>query len=258
MDLYSFGITNIATFLLVLARVGGIFTSAPVFGNTHVAPRVRIAIALGLTLVFLPLAKYNPGRLDFMPFAFSVLKEALVGVVMGFLVAMVFAAIQMAGAYVDLIVGFGFANVVDPMIQQQNAVIGQLQNLAATLLFLAINGHHLVIRGLADSFSVMPLGEGTFSPQAAGGLMALFATIFMAALKIAAPIVGAVFLTDVSLGVLARTVPQLNVFVVGFPAKLAVALFVVIMVMPLAFGVMTGLFTGIHHDMLTLLRHLAT
>jgi flagellar biosynthesis protein FliR len=258
MDLYSFSLTQIATFLLVLARVGGIFTSAPVFGNAHVAPRVRIAIALALALVFLPMARYNPGRLDFMPFAFCVLKEAVVGIAMGFLVAMVFAAIQMAGAYVDLVVGFGFASVVDPMIQQQNAVIGQLQNLAATLLFLAINGHHLVIRGLADSFAVMPLGSVVLSPQAAGGFLSLFGSIFMAALKIAAPIVGAVFLTDVSLGILARTVPQLNVFVVGFPAKLAVALFVVIMVMPLALGVMTGLFTGIHSNLLTLLRYLGT
>jgi len=257
MDFYTFGLTQTATFLLVLARVGGIFTSAPVFGNVNVAPRVRIAIALSLAFVFLPLAKYDAARIDLLPFAFAVLKEGVVGVAMGFLVALVFAAIQMAGAYIDLQVGFGFANVVDPMIREHNAVLGQLQNLAATLLFLAINGHHLVLRGLADSFAVLPLGGATFSPQAASGIMHIFAVVFAAALRIAAPVVGAIFLTDVSLGILARTVPQLNVFVVGFPAKLAVALFAVIAVMPLAFGVMAGLFTGLHHDLLTLIRHLA-
>jgi flagellar biosynthetic protein FliR len=217
---------------------------------------VRIAIALSLTFVFLPLAKYDAPRIDILPFAFAVLKEGVIGVAMGFLVALAFAAIQIAGAYIDLLMGFGFANVVDPMVREHNAVVGQLQNLAATLLFLAINGHHLVIRGLADSFAVVPLGHATFSAQAAGGMMQVFVVIFAAALKIAAPVVGAIFLTDVSLGILARTVPQLNVFVVGFPAKLAVGMFAVIAVMPLAFGVMTRLFTGLHHDLLTLLRHL--
>ncbi|MCX8052933.1 MAG: flagellar biosynthetic protein FliR, partial [Armatimonadetes bacterium] len=247
---------QITAFVLVLARVGGIFTSAPVFGNVHVAPRVRIAVALALTFVFLPLAKYPEPRLDFLPFAFAVLKEALIGIAMGFVVSLVFAAIQMAGSYIDLLVGFGFADIVDPMVREHNAVVSQLQNLAATLLFLAVNGHHLVIRGLADSFSVIPLGVAEFSPNAAGGMMRVFVVIFAAALKIAAPVVGAIFLTDVSLGILARTVPQLNVFVVGFPAKLAVALFAVIAVMPLAFGVMADLFTGLHRDLLALLRHL--
>ena len=109
---------------------------------------------------------------------------------------------------------------------------------------------------LGFSFAVLPLGHGTISPAAAGSILTIFATMFVSALKIAAPIVGAVFLTDISLGILARTVPQLNVFVVGFPAKLAVALFAVIIVMPMAFGVMTGLFTSVHHDLLALLRNL--
>ena len=257
MDILSFGTAQIATFLLVLARVGGIFTTAPVFGNVHVAVRVRVAIALSLAFVFLPLARYNASQLEFLPFALAVVKECMVGLAMGFLAGLMFGAIQMAGAYVDLVVGFGFANVVDPMIREHNAVIGQVQNLAATLLFLAINGHHLVIRGLADSFSILPLGAMSFSPSAAGGIMGIFAAIFLAGLKIAAPVVGAIFLTDVSLGILARTVPQLNVFVVGFPAKLAVALFTVIAVMPLAFGVMTQLFTGLHRDILMLVKHLA-
>ncbi len=256
MDILGFGLTQVTTFLLVLARVGGIFTSAPVFGNVHVAPMVRVAIALSLAFVFFPMAQCPTPYTDFLPFIFAILKEALVGLVMGFLAAMMFAAIQMAGAYVDLVVGFGFANVVDPMIREHNAVLGQLQNLVATLLFLAISGHHLMIRGLADSFAILPLGQMGFSPQSAGGMLQVFAAMFVAALKIAAPIVGAVFLTDVGLGILARTVPQLNVFVVGFPAKLTVALVTVIVVMPAAMGVMAALFLGLPKDLVALLRYL--
>ena len=257
MDILGFGLTQIATFLLVLARVGGIFTSAPIFGNVHVVPWVRISIALALAFVFLPMAHYNASQLDFMVFALAVFKEALVGLVMGFIAAMMFAAVQMAGAYVDLSVGFGFASVVDPMVKEQNAVIGQLQNFLATLLFLIMNGHHLMIRGLADSFAVLPLGQMTFTPAAAGGMMQIFVTIFLAALKLAAPIVGAVFLTDVALGILARTMPQLNVFVIGFPAKIAVAMITIVAVMPMAFGVMTGMFSGLHRDIIAFIRFLA-
>lgn len=257
MDILGFGTTQIATFLLVLARVGGIFTSGPVFGNANVTPMVRVAIALCLAFVFLPMAHFDASNLESASYALAVVKEALVGVIMGFLVSLLFTAIQMAGAFIDLEIGFGFASVVDPMSKQNNAVIGQLQNLAATLLFLAINGHHLMIRGLADSFSVLPLGQMSLSAETASGIAQSFAVIFLAALKIGAPVVGAIFLTDVSLGILSRTVPQLNVFVVGFPAKLAVGMAAVLTVMPVAFGVMTGLFSGIEHDLTVLLKHLA-
>lgn len=255
MDILGFGIREIATFLLVLFRVGGIFTAAPVFGNVNVAPMVRVGFAVAFAFVFLPMAHYNAAQIALLPFMMAAIKEILVGVIMGFLVSIVFAAIQMAGAFVDLQVGFGFAQIVDPMVKERNAVLGQLQNLAATLLFLAINGHHLVIRGLADSFSVVPLGQMSLSAHVSGEVFGVFATIFLAALKIGAPVVGAIFLTDVSLGILARTVPQLNVFVVGFPAKLTVGLFAVIAVMPVAFVVMSGLFSGLQSDFMTLLRH---
>lgn len=257
MTLLGFGITQIATFLLVLARVGGIFTSAPVFGNVNVAPMVRVGIAASLAFVFLPLAHFDAADLSFAAFVVAIVKEAAVGLMMGFLAHLMFAAIQMAGSFIDLGVGFGFASVVDPMIKEQNAVLGQLHNMAATLLFLALNGHHLMLRGLADSFAVLPLGQVSVGMAASGGIIQVFAMVFLAALKIGTPVVGAIFLTDVSLGILARTVPQLNVFVVGFPAKLAVGFMAVFAVMPVAFGVMGGLFSGLHRDLMALLKCLA-
>lgn len=256
MDLLGFGISQIVTFLLVLARVGGIFTTAPVFGNVHLSPMVRVSMALSLAFVFFPMARFDATHLELLTFVVVIVKEAVVGLAMGFLAMLMFAAIEMAGAFVDLQVGFGFAQVVDPMTREHSAVLGQLQNLAATLLFLALNGHHLMIRGLAESFSIIPLGGMALQPEAAASIMQIFATMFLAALKIGAPVVGAIFLTDVSLGILARTVPQLNVFVVGLPAKLAVALIAFIAIMPMAFAVMAGLFSGLHRDLLVLLKHM--
>ena len=254
MEIIGFGMSQIATFLLVLARVGGIFTTAPVMSNVHVSPTVRVAIALALTFVFVPMVHYDAADFDMLRYLVVLVKEIVIGLAMGFLVSLMFAAIQMAGAYVDLQVGFGFAQVIDPMSSEHNAVIGQFQNLVATLLFLVVNGHHLMIMGLADSFAVVPIGKAAFNPAAAGGMMQVFAIIFIAALKIGAPVVGAIFLTDVALGILARTVPQLNVFILGFPAKIIVGLAVVFAVLPIAFVVMGGLFSGLHRDLLAMLR----
>lgn len=256
MDILGFGISQIVTFLLVLVRVGGIFSVGPIFGNANVSPYVRVAIALALAFVFVPMAHYDASGLDFFFLMLVVAKEAAVGLVMGFLASMMFTAIQMAGAYIDLQIGFGFANVVDPMLKEHNAVIGQLYNFAATLLFLALNGHHLMIRGLADSFAVLPLGAMNLSTGAANSIVQMFVVIFVAALKMGIPVVGAIFLTDVSLGILARTVPQLNVFVVGLPAKLAVGMLAIFAVMPITFAVMTGLFGGLEHDLIRLLKYM--
>lgn len=254
MDILGFGISQIVTFVLVLVRVAGIFSVAPIFGNVNVTPFVRVGIAACLAFVFLPMAHFDASHLDFLGFTLVIAKEALVGIVMGFLAAMMFAAIQMAGAFIDLQIGFGFAQVVDPMLKQHNAVIGQLYNLSATLLFLALNGHHLMIRGLADSFAILPLGHMAVAPSATTGMIEVFAILFLSALKIGAPVVGAIFLTDVALGILARTVPQLNVFVVGLPAKLTVGFLAIFAVMPLMFTVLTRLFGGLEHDIVRLLK----
>lgn len=256
MDILSFSISEIVTFILVLARVGGIFTSGPIFSNSNVSPIVRITIAVSLSFVFLPMAHYDASHIDILPFILVIIKETLVGLVMGFLASLLFAAVQMAGGFIDLQIGFGFGNMVDPMQKEHSAVIGQFYNMCAILLFLIMNGHHMMIRGLADSFAVLPLGKMAISPDAAGGIMQTFATIFVASLKIGAPVVGAIFLTDVALGVLSRTVPQLNVLVVGMPAKMAVGFFVISAVLPFIFAVMMGLFSGLYGDLMAILRHM--
>lgn len=248
--------TQIVTFLLVLARVAGIFTVGPIFANVNVNRVVRLSIALALAFVFLPMAKYDSRNIELLPLVGAILKEAMVGILMGYLAAMMFSAIQMAGSYIDLAMGLGFASQVDPMSKERNAVMGQLQNMVATLIFLGINGHHMMIKGLADSFAVLPLGKMGFTPEAAGGVLGIFSVVILAALKIAAPVIGVIFITDISLGILARTVPQLNVFVVGFPVKLAVGLMVVIVVLPATAAVMVALFSGLHRDLMMLLRHL--
>lgn len=256
MDLIGFGMNKMVTFLLVFCRVGGIFTLAPVFGNQNVTRTARIAIALALTFVFVPMVNYTPKTLEILPFLIVILKEIVVGVLMGFLCSLIFSAVTMAGSYIDIAMGLGMAQMVDPSSRDRVSVIGQLQSLVATLIFLCLNGHHIMIRGLNESFGIVPVGTMIFTPEAAKGMLVVFSSIILAALKISAPVVGVIFITDVAMGIMARTVPQMNIFNVGFGLKLTVGLLVVIIVLPATASVLVSLFAGMHKDLVMLLKHL--
>lgn len=256
MDLIGFGMNKMVTFLLVFCRVGGIFTLAPVFGNQNVTRTARIAIALAFTFVFVPMVNYTPKTLEILPFVVVILKEVLVGILMGFLCSLIFSAVTMAGSYIDISMGLGMAEMVDPSTRDRTSIMGQLQSLVATLIFLCLNGHHIMIRGLNESFSIVPVGTMIFTPEAAKGMLVVFSSIILAALKISAPVVGVIFITDVAMGIMARTVPQMNIFNVGFALKLTVGLLVVIMVLPATASVVVGLFAGMHKDLVMLLKQL--
>lgn len=254
MDLTAFTISKMIAFLLVLARTSGVFIASPVFSSRNIAIPAKICISVALSIIFVPMVKPVSEDIGTLVLVSMVAKEITVGYMMGFLASLTIAAIRIAGTYIDLSAGFGFAQMVDPMSQEQNSVMGQLLNLVATLMFLVTKAHHLVIQGLADSFTVMPLGNLTVNPELTGNFFAVFGTIFLAALKIAAPILGVIFLTDLSLGILSRTVPQLNIINVGFSVKMVVCLVTVMILMPIAIGIMADLFGGIRKDFTVLVK----
>jgi flagellar biosynthesis protein FliR len=259
MQILNFGLVQILTWLLVFARSAGIFTTAPIFGNAHVSMFTRVGMAACLAFIFAPMvaAANMPVPSDTLSLAAAVVKEAVVGLMIGFVGMLLFMVVQAAAEMIDMQIGFGFANIVDPMMNQHTSVIGQFQYMAATLIFLGMNGHHLLLQGLADSFSVLPLGHVSLSAAATHSMLNTFARLFLAAMKIGGPVVGVILLTDVALGILARTVPQLNVLVVGFPAKIIVGLLTVIVAMPAAFIVVQDLFAGLGTDINLLVRTLA-
>jgi len=259
MSISEFGLERILVWLLVFSRTAGIFTVAPVLGNAHVPVVTRVGLAACLALIFTPLvASGNPAvPTDILGLTFAIVKETAVGLAIGFIGTMLFMAIQSAAEMIDLQMGLGFSSLVDPTSHQNISVIGQFYFLTATLLFLSVNGHHMLIQGLGDSFTTLPIGHLHFSPHATGSLMHIFTRLFVAAIKIAGPIVGVILLTDTALGILARTVPQLNVLVVGFPAKIFVGLVTVIVAMPAVFMVMHNLFGGFSNDIHVLTMALA-
>lgn len=250
MSVLNLGIDQIIIWLLVFCRTTGIFSVAPVLGNIHVPVHTRVGLAACLAFIFTPLvsASHATPPTDMIGLTFAIAREVAVGLAIGFVGTLLFMVIQSAAELIDLQMGLGFASLVDPN-NQRSSVVGQFYFIIATLIFLAMNAHHMLIQGLADSFSVIPLGQMTFNPGATGTIMEIFDRMFIAAVKIGGPIIGVILLTDVALGILARTVPQLNVLVVGFPAKIFVGLATIIVAMPAVVAVMHGLFGGLSSDL---------
>ncbi|MDH7481920.1 MAG: flagellar biosynthetic protein FliR [Armatimonadota bacterium] len=255
MDLASFSIERLEAFILILSRTAGIFAITPLFGSNQVPLQIRIAMAVGLAIVFVPLYRLN-GVLasDALQMALLIGKETLVGLVIGFVATLVLTTVQIAGEFVDMQSGFSFASMVDPVNGTHTAVVARLHYLIAGLLFFVTNAHHVMIQGLADSFSLVPIGQLVINSAVANGVMDLFVHLFMVAIRIAMPVLSAVFLADISLALIARAVPQMNVLIVGFPLKIGVGLVGILVALPVIMASAQGLFGDIYSQTGSILR----
>lgn len=212
--------------LLLVARLSGFLTLAPFFGSRNIQPSLRFffALLLGLTLLPLfPAAAYPvPGTLAEV--AWLLLQEVLLGMVLGFAAGVFFSAFSVAGQILDLQIGFGIVNVFDPQSGVQVPLLGNLLYLMALVILLSADGHHLLLHALWRSFEAVPPGGNWSGPGLLEEIVRATAVMFVAGIEIAAPVLGALFLADLALAIMARTMPQLNVFVVGLPLKAALGL----------------------------------
>jgi flagellar biosynthetic protein FliR len=226
-----------AGFILVLARVTPLFVVAPMFSSRQIPLRVRTVVACALAIGLMPIAMHGehvPN--DVLALFGLVLKELLVGLAFALTIALLFAAVSTAGSILDMLVGFSFGAIVDPLSGNQSAVLTQVYGLVALAVFVAIDGIGWVVGGLARTFELVPLTTAPDVRALAAGVVASFTTIFASALEVAAPVLLAVVITDVAFGVVTRVVPQLNVFAVGFPVKVVVGLLVVGASLPFVSG----------------------
>lgn len=229
-DLMASGPDRLAMLVLALARVAGLFIMGPIFASRTAPMRVRAAIVFFVTLAMLPILGPTPPALAANAGAAVVLGmvafETMIGFVIGLVAQLTFGAVQMAGQLAGIQMGIGLANLIDPQTQEHITSLAQWQNLLALLIFLSIDGHHVLIRAVADSFGVLPLGGGLPAPAGFGMVVDLAGGLFVVALKVAAPVLVLLLLVNAAMGVLAKLIPQLNVFIVGFPLNVAAGLFV--------------------------------
>lgn len=233
-----------AHFPLVLARLSAAIVAAPLLGARSVPPQTKIGLALLLSLIVVPLqgAQLSPIPTNLLVFVSLVGSEVLVGLALGIGISLVFSAMEMGASMISVQVGFGLGGVFDPLSGAQSGALEQFYRIFVTLIFFAMNGHYLVIRGLIQTFETVPPGTADISLIAGARVVPFFASLFVAAVQIALPAMAALLLTDLALALVGRTVPQLNVLVVGFPVKIGVGLMVLAASMPLTMLFVSSVF----------------
>jgi flagellar biosynthetic protein FliR len=228
---------QLAGFILVLARVSPLFLLAPIFSSRMLPARARGVIAVAISFGLAPLALHGQQlNLDGLNLVGLIGKELLVGLSYSFALAAVFAAISVAGSLLDTAMGFSYGSLIDPITGTQSPILTQLYAMVGVLVFIAIDGDHWMIQGLARSYQLVPINKFPALGSLVGGADHAFVSIFGSAIQLAAPVMLAVLLTDCAMGLVARVMPQLNVFAVGFPAKIAVGLLVMGVSLPFVGG----------------------
>ena len=233
-------IPKISVLLLIFVRVSAFFVTIPLFSYKTIPSQLKIVLAFVLSWMMYYTFSIEAFTIN-GDYLLLVLKEAIVGLVLGLVVYIVFSAVQIAGGFIDFQMGFAMANIVDPQTGAQSPLMGQFFNFLLLLVFLAINGHHLVLDGIFYSYQFMPIDQ--FFPKFGDAesveyIMKLFVAVFAIAFQMSAPIIATLFLVTLALGITGKTVPQLNIFVVGFPIKIAVGFILLITMMGVMVEVM--------------------
>jgi flagellar biosynthetic protein FliR len=253
--LRHFGEHEVVGFFAVLARVGPLFVLAPLFSSRLVPGRVRGIVAVALAVGLSPVVGRGM-HLDGQPFPLAGLlgKELLVGLAFAFAVGALFAAVSVAGSFIDTAIGFSYGSLVDPVNGTQATVLSQAYSLIGLLVFIAIGGDGWVVKGVARTYDLVPLDRQPQLGSLTAGVEHAFVSIFTSAVQVAGPVLLALMLTDAAFGLISRVVPQLNVFAVGFPAKVAVGLLLIGVSMPFVAGWLADGVQGSVSDALRTLR----
>ncbi|MDE2387493.1 MAG: flagellar biosynthetic protein FliR, partial [Betaproteobacteria bacterium] len=215
--------TLLAAFLWPLSRILALVATAPILGNTSTPVRVKLGLAIAITILVMPLVEKSLPPVDPASGAglIILMQQALIGIAIGFVMRIVFVAVEMAGELIGLQMGLGFSIFFDPHNSGQIDIVGRFLGVIASLAFLAIDGHLMMLALISQSFSTLPVGlEGT-----TGATLTTLANwggeIFKSGLQLSLPVLTALLITNLALGVLTRVAPQLNIFAVGFPLTLS-------------------------------------
>lgn len=259
MDLYQFVAQHLLVFLLVLARISGLFVMAPVFSNRNIPVQVKAGLAALLSLILVSTLNldYRLPADSLLPLILTAAAEFITGLVIGFAAQLIFAAVQAAGEGTDMQMGFGIVNVVDPLFGTQVPLIGNFKLLLALLVYLEVNGHHLLLVALRESYLLIPIGGLNWRGSVTATLLELFTGMFILALKIMFPVVGGLLVVEIALGLLARAVPQMNVFIVGLAAKVGAGLILLLFFLPVYVYFTQFLVEHSYQDVLRAMRVMA-
>ena len=243
-----------AAFMLAFARVGAMVMLLPGLGEANIPVRIKLAIALLLTLIILPLHRqaYHIDMASITSLLVLMLHEIVIGVILGATARVTLSALQVAGSIIAQQVGLGFVTSVDPTQGQQGVLIGNFLTMLGITMLFATDTHYLVIAALSDSYKIFSPGETMSSGDVASLATQAFAAAFKIGLQLSAPflVFGLVF--NMGLGVLARLMPQMQVYFVGVPLSIFAGFLILALVLAAMMGTFLDYFIGVMHDMMPL------
>lgn len=244
----------LVAFIWPLFRIGALIASSPILGNPTFPRPAKIGLAVALTLVVAPglgpMPQVDPGSAAGL---LVLAQQVVIGVAMGLTMRIVFVAVEMAGNLIGLQMGLGFATFFDPVNATQVPVVAQFLGLLFTLVFLSLNGHLMMIEVLAESFQLFPISAQPASALGWKMVAEWGAEIFRAGLLLALPMIATLLIANLSIGIMTRAAPQLNIFAVGFPITLAAGFMVLFVTLPY----MAPLFERLMHDGLQMMLQVA-
>lgn len=222
------------TFFLVFGRTVGVILAAPFWGSRMVPVVVRVWVSMLLAIATYPLVKVVSfaAGITIIELAMGLAGEILLGLMLGWLGQIFFAGIRLAGQMIEIKSGLGLIQLIDPHEGGHSGVFSAFLELLAGIVFFTFNGHHLLIQALTSSFAVFPLGSEKFLPRVLAGLVSSTGEIFAIALRVSAPVLIGLLLSDVVLGILSRAIPQMNVFFVAQPLQFALSLLLLMLSLP--------------------------
>ncbi|PFP30766.1 flagellar biosynthetic protein FliR [Bacillus sp. AFS073361] len=244
-------------FLLVFVRITTFMVTAPLFSGRQIPAHYKIGFSAALSVLCVGVMKEPVGSVSEATIVLLILKEFLVGIVLGMAANILFYAVQLAGSLIDLQIGFSMANLFDPTFGTNTQLTGRLKNILAILVLLSTNCHHLLIQGILASFDWITLKE--LVPAWSDGRLSTFlleclTQMFMLGFMMAAPIIGTLFVVDVALGIIARIVPQMNIFAVMPPIKILLFFLIYIFILPSFFYLLKVLFDNMFESMYSILK----
>jgi len=255
MNLFSLSLPQVQAAILVFIRLGAILIAAPLFGSRNVPFQLKAGLSLVLAMVIFPVAGFQEVYLTGIPsLVTAMMGEVLIGVIIGFTARLIFSAVQLAGQLIGFQMGFGIVNVIDPQTSTQFSIVAQFQNIMTLLIFLALDAHYWFILAISSSFELIPPLGFCFTNSLMEAIVSLSCDMFVIAAKVAAPVIAVLLFTSVALGLIARTVPQMNIFIVGFPIKIAIGLLGVGLSLPLLSVMLRNIFRKMGEDIIVLMK----
>lgn len=242
-------------FFFVFIRVFAIIAAIPFLGGKIVPVKVKIGLALLIGVVITPVLDMHISIPESAAgLVIGVFREVLIGAAIGFMVKLVMSSMEIAGQVAGIQMGFAVANIIDPQTSSQISVLAQVYNIIGILLFFTLNMHIVFISVIKESFEIVPPYGFSVTNRMMDGFLGMTAQMSSIAVKLAAPIMVSILITNIAMGIMARTVPQLNVFVLGFPITIILGLAVLLFSLPFVVSVLDKVYTDLSYEISSLLK----